>query len=427
MVAINRSSFWGKVALFLIAAGGGTGLFVQHQATQRDLDVQREATAGIERRLGDSELSHQAQIARERAAREELEKSSSAQARLLEQRLEQAEGLAGDAQAANRDLAQRLSEREQTAQDMQSTITELNRRLGTTIGMEQVMQIVDRAAPAAVNISYTNKDGDEVVLSGSILKANGKRYLLTVGHGHENVGHWINQELTIKMFNGLTFKMIPRPFADGSIPYLSSSGGDLAMSELPSDIDAQIPENVGLELRAASEPPRYGEPILVVGNPGGLNSAISIGFVRHPGRYVTLGGRLYGRQVQVTELDGGNSGGPVISLVDGKQIAISGWIRRGYMTHGFGANNVNIASLIDGTFRIPIMTPEDRHYVGVMNFAERFQMPTPLCPIPLGNFVPIANEPTQIANISVVDPMSRFLMPNPFNPFPLGNLAPKKK
>lgn len=413
MLSINRSSFWGKAAVLLLAAGGGTGLYLQ----QSDLNNQRQATASLERKIEESELNYRAALTREREARGTLERSAIAQARIFDERLQQAQNAADDASSANKDLSDRLDEREQTIEDLQTTIGRLNQRLGTAIGMEQVTEIVNKSAPAAVNISYKDQDGNDVLLAGSIIRANGKRYLLTIGHGQRDVVHWLNQELTIKMFNGFTFKMKPRPFEDGSIPYFQSTGGDLALSELPANIDAQIPQNIGLEIRSASEPPRYGEPILVVGNPLGLNSSISIGFVRHPGRYMVVGGRLYSNQAQLTELDGGNSGGPVISLRDGKLIAVSGWVRGGgRLPHGFGSNNVNIASLIDGTFKIPIMTPEDRFNVGIRNFAARFQMPTPLVPIPFGNFLPVANEPKEMANIRFVEPLSRFMMPTPSAP-----------
>jgi hypothetical protein len=237
----------------------------------------------------------------------------------------------------------------------------------------------------------------------------------------------LRQELTIKMFNGFTFKMTPTPLPGGTIPFLQSDTGDLALSELPPNIDSQIPENVGLEIRGPSQPPVYGEPILVIGNPSGLNSSISIGFVRHPGRYMLIGGKLYANQAQVTELDGGNSGGPIISLRDGKLIGVSGWVRPGrHLIHGFAANNVNITRLIDGTFGIPILTPEERAHIGAMEFAERFQMPTPLNPVPFGNFMPIANEPGQAANIRVIEPLSGFIMPTLHSPLAtIPGLLPK--
>lgn len=424
MFGIKRASL-GKAAVLLLAGGGGTAFYLQ----QADIDKQNKNTTGIERRLDQMRMDHEAALSKERNARETLAKNLAAQARIFEGRLQEGRDLLDEANATNRDLNDRLNENQRTVENMQTTIGELNQRLGTSIGMEQVMGMVGRVGPSSVNISYKNSDGGNVILSGSIIRANGKRYLLTVGHGHQDVVHWLRQELTIKMFNSFTFKMTPTPLPDGTIPFLQSNTGDLALSELPANIDSQLPENVGLEIRGPSQPPVYGEPILVIGNPNGLNSSISIGFVRHPGRYMLIGDRLYANQAQVTELDGGNSGGPIISLRDGKIIAVSGWVRPGrHLIHGFAANNVNITRLIDGTFGIPILTPEERAHIGAMEFTERFQMPTPLNPVPYGNFMPIANEPGQAANIRVIEPLSGFCMPTPSSPFTtLAGLVAKSK
>jgi len=423
VLRINRASL-GKAAVLLLAGGGGTALYFQ----QSDINKQNENTVGLERRIDQMKSDHEASLARERQAREAQATNAAAQARVFGEKLQDAQNLADQTSAANRDLSDRLNENQRVVENMQTTIGELNQRLGTSIGMEQVMGMVGRVGPSAVNISYRNSEGNSVLGAGSIIRANGKRYLLTVGHGHSDVVHWLRQELTIRMFDGFSFKMTPTPLPGGTIPFLQSDTGDLALSELPPNIDAKIPENIGLEIRGPMQPPLYGEPIVVIGNPGGLNSSISIGFVRHPGRYVLLGDRLYANQTQVTELDGGNSGGPIISLRDGKLIGVSGWVRRGgYLPHGFGSNNVNITRLIDGAFKIPILTQEEKSHIGAMDFAGRFQMPTPLFPMPLGNFMPIANEPGQAANIRVIEPLSRFIMPTPLSTMPLANLIPKSE
>ena len=65
-----------------------------------------------------------------------------------------------------------------------------------------------------------------------------------------------------------------------------------------------------------------GEPVLIIGNPGGLIHSVSTGIVSGLHRSTALGGVFLPRMVQISAaVSGGNSGGPLINAL-GEQIGV---------------------------------------------------------------------------------------------------------
>jgi S1-C subfamily serine protease len=180
------------------------------------------------------------------------------------------------------------------------------------------VKLVQRCAPAVVSLRSIRPVGDD---GGAVLDIGSGSVIHSAG--------WILTNLHV-VRDSVRGEAV---FYDGSV--------------LPFDVVAGFaPEDLAiLRVRAAKPLPALpigrsddlllGEPVLVIGNPGGLAHTVTTGIVSGLGRVAaTPGGLLAGAIQTNAAINGGNSGGPMINAL-GQQIGVINSKQNGADSIGF--------------------------------------------------------------------------------------------
>jgi serine protease Do len=161
--------------------------------------------------------------------------------------------------------------------------------LGREIG-----EIAERVGPSVVGIGNRWRGGSGIVIAENRVLTNAHNL-----HGDE----------------------VSVTFADGRSADAKALGvdadGDLAILEVTTD--AAPPLQAG-----AADAPRFGTPVVALGNPNGHGPRVTLGFVSGTGRWFRgpRGRRVAGAIEHTAPLMPGSSGGPIVGL-DGRLLGIN--------------------------------------------------------------------------------------------------------
>lgn len=161
-------------------------------------------------------------------------------------------------------------------------------KLNASISWDQIARVAQKIAPATVRVDGRSSFGSGVIVQD----AQGKRYVITNGFVTENKGYWKEGKYIyiISLYNGSDFQP-PRTFeagfakaSDGGMTQSSSWENDLALLEIPDEVE--LPANVRpIPFRNLNhEPLQPGEVVLSAGNPLGHRDNISVGIISHTDR-----------------------------------------------------------------------------------------------------------------------------------------------
>lgn len=165
--------------------------------------------------------------------------------------------------------------------------------------------LIEKALPTVASLQTVQKTGTEGVFtygvgSASVLHESG--YLLT------------NQHVVGSALQGHAFLVNRQPLQFRKIAALASE--DLAVIKV--DSPTPLP---ALPL-GRSDDLMLGEPVLTIGNPGGLSHSVSAGIVSGLNRSTVVNGGFLPWMIQTSAaVSGGNSGGPLINAL-GEQIGV---------------------------------------------------------------------------------------------------------
>ena len=209
----------------------------------------------------------------------------------------------------------------------------------------KTVQIIKKALPSVASIQTFKESGTPGVYnvqagSASVIHESG--YLLT----NEHVISGIIQG------NAILYGKTPLPFK--TIAKMSSE--DLAVIKIDTESPLQ-PLPIG-----RSNDLMLGEPILTIGNPGGLNHSVSKGIISGINRSTSTGAAFLPSMIQTSAaVSGGNSGGPLINAL-GEQIGT-------ITSKQLGSENINFAIAIDRIREVfpRMLSPELRYgfWIGV--------------------------------------------------------------
>jgi putative serine protease PepD len=168
------------------------------------------------------------------------------------------------------------------------------------------VQLIERCMPAVASIQTFMQSGTPGVFnvgvgSASVIHSSG--YLITNNHVVNGIANGN------AIFPGMQY---PLPFK--VIAGMSSE--DMAL------IKVEAGKTLPVLPIGRSDDLMLGEPVLVIGNPVGLNHSVSTGIISGLNRAAATGGAFLPWLVQTSAaVSGGNSGGPLINAL-GKQIGI---------------------------------------------------------------------------------------------------------
>ena len=209
----------------------------------------------------------------------------------------------------------------------------------------KTVQIIKKSLPSVASIQTFKESGTPGVYnvqagSASVIHESG--YLLT----NEHVISGIIQG------NAILYGKPPLPFK--TIAKMSSE--DLAIIKIDTESPLQ-PLPIG-----RSNDLMLGEPILTIGNPGGLNHSVSKGIISGINRSTSTGAAFLPSMIQTSAaVSGGNSGGPLINAL-GEQIGT-------ITSKQLGSENINFAIAIDRIREVfpRMLSPELRYgfWIGV--------------------------------------------------------------
>ena len=170
----------------------------------------------------------------------------------------------------------------------------------------KTVQIIKKSLPSVASIQTFKESGTPGVYnvqagSASVIHESG--YLSTNDHVISG----------IIQGNAILYGKAPLPFK--TIARMSSE--DLAIIKIETENPLE-PIPIG-----RSNDLMLGEPILTIGNPGGLNHSVSTGIISGINRSTSTGAAFLPWMIQTSAaVSGGNSGGPLINAL-GEQIAVS--------------------------------------------------------------------------------------------------------
>ena len=209
----------------------------------------------------------------------------------------------------------------------------------------KTVQIIKKSLPSVASIQTFKESGTPGVYnvqagSASVIHESG--YLLTNDH--------VVSEII--QGNAILYGTPPLPFK--TIARMSSE--DLAIIKIDTENPLQ-PLSIG-----RSNDLMLGEPILTIGNPGGLNHSVSTGIISGINRSTSTGAAFLPWMIQTSAaVSGGNSGGPLINAL-GEQIGT-------ITSKQLDSENINFAIAIDRVREVfpRMLSPELRYgfWVGV--------------------------------------------------------------
>lgn len=209
----------------------------------------------------------------------------------------------------------------------------------------KTVQIIKKSLPSVASIQTFKESGTPGVYnvqagSASVIHESG--YLLTNDHVISG----------IIQGNAILYGKPPLPFK--TIARMSSE--DLAIIKIDTESPLQ-PLPIG-----RSNDLMLGEPILTIGNPGGLNHSVSTGIISGINRSTSTGAAFLPLMIQTSAaVSGGNSGGPLINAL-GEQIGT-------ITSKQLGSENINFAIAIDRVREVfpRMLSPELRYgfWIGV--------------------------------------------------------------
>lgn len=341
-----------------------------------------------------------------------------------------------------------LQKSNQSLEETKGQLNNVNTKISSIKAPDEHLKTLQKALPSTFIILLTDSDGGNRTWAGGFIKAGGKRYGVTCAHSFKNLidftgvdikGHK-GGELKIRGYKDLyRLKITPQPLPNGRYGFIhpSTGDGDLAVFCLTDKVNAKLDSlekekgvKIGLKIRDLNNPIKPGEPLFNMGYPVG-EYEFSLGTRFVTGTFlVDIRGKLPQHQIQV--LPGFNSGDSGSFLIDsnGDVAGMATWVRHDIIAPlGFGTSNRELKMEMDEVFGIhEIMEPHERSLIETRKLAHQFMFPTPLNPIPLGNFIPMK----EIKKIEMIDAKTlwattRFLMPTPLNLLPIGNLLPGKE
>ncbi|MAT47482.1 MAG: hypothetical protein CMO35_08635 [Verrucomicrobiaceae bacterium] len=185
-------------------------------------------------------------------------------------------------------------------------------------------RVIEQSLPAVASLQVVQAQQDAPgvftmgVGSASVIHEEG--YLLT------------NDHVLFRMHRGQAFLSGRPPLPFRVIARMSSE--DLAVIKVDSG-EALKPLPIG-----RSDDLLLGEPVIIIGNPGGLAHSVSTGIVSGLNRSTAVGGSFLPRMVQTSAaVSGGNSGGPLINAL-GEQIGV-------VTSKKLDGENINFAITVD--------------------------------------------------------------------------------
>jgi S1-C subfamily serine protease len=209
----------------------------------------------------------------------------------------------------------------------------------------KTVQIIKNSLPSVASIQTFKESGTPGVYnvqagSASVIHESG--YLLTNDH--------VISEII--QGNAILYGRPPLPFK--TIARMSSE--DLAIIKIDTE-NPLHPLPIG-----RSNDLMLGEPILTIGNPGGLNHSVSTGIISGINRSTSTGAAFLPWMIQTSAaVSGGNSGGPLINAL-GEQIGT-------ITSKQLGSENINFAIAIDRVREVfpQMLSPELRYgfWIGV--------------------------------------------------------------
>ena len=209
----------------------------------------------------------------------------------------------------------------------------------------KTVQIINKSLPSVASIQTFKESGTPGIYnvqagSASVIHESG--YLLTNDHVISG----------IIQGNAILYGRPPLPFK--TIARMSSE--DLAIIKIDTESPLQ-PLPIG-----RSNDLMLGEPILTIGNPGGLNHSVSTGIISGINRSTSTGAAFLPWMIQTSAaVSGGNSGGPLINAL-GEQIGT-------ITSKQLGSENINFAIAIDRVREVfpRMLSPELRYgfWIGV--------------------------------------------------------------
>ena len=203
----------------------------------------------------------------------------------------------------------------------------------------KTVQIIKKSLPSVASIQTFKESGTPGVYnvqagSASVIHESG--YLLTNDHVISG----------IIQGNAILYGKAPLPFK--TIARMSSE--DLAIIKIETEKPLE-PIPIG-----RSNDLMLGEPILTIGNPGGLNHSVSTGIISGINRSTSTGAAFLPWMIQTSAaVSGGNSGGPLINAL-GEQIGT-------ITSKQLDSENINFAIAIDRVREVfpKMLSPELRY------------------------------------------------------------------
>ena len=448
---------------FVLATGvggaiGGTAYY-QNQKAQEMQEVNRvtyekklsNVQQGFDAKLWFQIQKSEALIAESnRKLQEQGEKLGKSDRELQEQRehLRQTQDLINSLQIQTSKDREELQTSNQSVEETRRQLKDITGKVSSIKAPDEHLKTLQKALPSTFIVSSTDSEGRERTWAGGFIKVGGKRYGVTCAHSFKDLidfggvdikGHQ-GGEINIRGYRDLySFDITPQPLPNGRFGFIhpSTGDGDLAIFCLTNAKDAVLDslekENkvtIGLKLRDLNDHIKPGEPLFNMGYPE--NYEFSLGTRFATGTFlVTIGGKLPQHQIQV--LPGFNKGDSGSFLIDsnGKVAGMVIWVRNDITTPlGFGTSNRELKIEMDEVFGIhDVMEPQEKSLIETRKLARKFVFPTPLNPIPFGNFIPRKEikRRREMVDAKTFLAASKFLMPTPLNPIPIGNLLPGRE
>ncbi|MCP4849956.1 MAG: PDZ domain-containing protein [Verrucomicrobiaceae bacterium] len=167
------------------------------------------------------------------------------------------------------------------------------------------VQLIERCMPAVASIQTFMQSGTPGVFNvgvGSASVVHPAGYLIT---NHHVVNGIVNGNVIFPGMQPMPFKVIAGMSSEDMALIKVEAGTKLPVLPIGRSDDLML-----------------GEPVLVIGNPVGLNHSVSTGIISGLNRSAATGGAFLPWLVQTSAaVSGGNSGGPLINAL-GKQIGI---------------------------------------------------------------------------------------------------------
>ncbi len=260
--------------------------------------------------------------------------------------------------SGNQQLQGQLAQRD-------ADLAALQARLDRRIGLDQIVNVVNRVTPATVRVEGSAGLGSGVIIQDT----RGRLFILTNGHVTEDnqIVRPGQQEgvYHIKVYNGsdnqapLEFDAAPVMLANGQRAQSSSEHHDLCLLQIPPDV--RLPAHIRpVQMRDITRNPlQVGETVVAVGNPYGNRDSVSSGIISHTDRNFRL--EPMNRFLQTdAPINPGNSGGGLFDL-EGRLIGINTLGYRGADGLG-GSIRIDVVKAVLESWGVPVLAEGERPF-----------------------------------------------------------------